>query len=73
VIRGAAAIAGQALAFAWRVGEFARPAVVKQGRRVVSRGPDGRPLAVIGFTVTRGRIVEIDVLVTPLPPPPGST
>jgi RNA polymerase sigma-70 factor (ECF subfamily) len=29
---------------------------------VVSRAPDGRPLAVLGFTVRGGKIVEIDIL-----------
>jgi RNA polymerase sigma-70 factor, ECF subfamily len=29
---------------------------------IVSWGPDGRPIAVMGFTVARGKIVEVDLL-----------
>ncbi|TMM00158.1 MAG: sigma-70 family RNA polymerase sigma factor [Actinobacteria bacterium] len=58
--RGAAAVAGQALTFA-RLARFARPALVNGAAGFVV-APRGRPLAVAGFTVTGGKIVEIDLL-----------
>jgi len=33
---------------------------------------DGRPFAVMSFTVIRGKIVEIDILADPAPPPARS-
>jgi RNA polymerase sigma-70 factor (ECF subfamily) len=64
VVRGAPAVAAQALAFARRLGPFARPALVNGAAGVVA-APGGRPVAVLGFTVVRGRIAEIDVLADP--------
>jgi RNA polymerase sigma-70 factor (ECF subfamily) len=62
-LRGVAAVAEQARKGA-RLARFARPALVNGAAGiVVARG--GRPLAVAGFTVARGRIVEIDVLADP--------
>jgi len=61
VIRGARAVAAEALTFARLVGS-AQPAVVNGAVGLVSWGPDGRPFSVLGFTVRRGKIVEIDVL-----------
>jgi RNA polymerase sigma factor (sigma-70 family) len=62
-VRGARAAAEQALAFSERA-RFARPALVNGAvGLVVARG--GRPLAVMGFTITRGKIVEIDILADP--------
>jgi RNA polymerase sigma factor (sigma-70 family) len=60
VASGAAAVARQALAFAWR-GQFAKPVLVNgaPGLLVVVRG---QPFAVIAFTIARGRIVEINIL-----------
>jgi hypothetical protein len=31
----------------------------------VSRRPDGRPFAVLGFTIAGGKVVEIDILADP--------
>ncbi len=62
-VRGAPTVAEQALTFA-RVAPFARPALVNGAAGVVV-APHGRPLAVMGFTVTRGKIAEIDVLADP--------
>jgi RNA polymerase sigma factor (sigma-70 family) len=62
-IRGAPAVAEQVLSFA-RLARFARPALVKGAAGFVVTAP-GRPLAVAGFTVARGRIVEIDLLADP--------
>jgi RNA polymerase sigma factor (sigma-70 family) len=64
VIRGAPAVAEQALAYARRLGPFARPALVNGAAGIVA-APRGRPVSVLGFTVTRGRIVEIDILANP--------
>src|SRR6266545_4970583 len=64
VIRGAPAVAEQALAYARRLGPFARPALVNGAAGVVA-APGGRPVSVLGFTVTRGKIVEIDILADP--------
>ena len=64
VVRGARAVADGALTFA-RLGRFARPALVNGAAGVVARAPDGRPLSVVGFTITGGKIVEIDILADP--------
>jgi len=64
VVRGAPAVAEQALAFARRVGPFARRALVNGTAGIVA-APGGRPMSVLGFTVTRGKIVEIDILADP--------
>src|SRR4051812_2939296 len=62
-VRGAAAVAGQALTFA-QLAPLARPALVNgaAGFVVAQRG---RPVSVAGFTVTQGKIVEIDLLADP--------
>jgi RNA polymerase sigma factor (sigma-70 family) len=64
VIRGAPAVAAQALAFARRVGPFARRALVNGAAGIVA-APGGQPFSILGFTVTRGKIVEIDILANP--------
>jgi RNA polymerase sigma-70 factor (ECF subfamily) len=61
VIRGAAAVAGQALTFA-RYAEESQPVLVNGAAGIVAWAPDGRPLSVMAFTVVRGKIVEIDAL-----------
>ena len=63
VVFGAAAVARQALTFASR-GQFAQPVVVNgaPGLLVVARG---RPLAIIAFSIVRGKIVEINILADP--------
>ncbi|GAA1886449.1 sigma-70 family RNA polymerase sigma factor [Streptantibioticus ferralitis] len=58
--RGARAVAGQALAFQ-RFAQFARPALVNGTVGVVT-APEGQPMAVMGFTIRRGKIVELDIL-----------
>jgi RNA polymerase sigma-70 factor (ECF subfamily) len=62
-IRGAEAVATRAMSFA-RLAPYVRPALVNGAAGVVV-APGGRPFAVIGFTVTGGRIVEIDALADP--------
>jgi RNA polymerase sigma factor (sigma-70 family) len=64
VIRGAPAVAEQALAFARRLGPSARPALVNGAAGIVA-APGGRPVSVLGFTVRGGKIVEVDILADP--------
>jgi RNA polymerase sigma factor (sigma-70 family) len=63
VVRGARAVAEGALAFA-ELARFARPALVNGAAGLVV-APHGQPFSVLGFTVSRGRIVEIDILADP--------
>ncbi len=63
LLRGAAQVAGSALSFS-ALAEFARPALVNGAVGIVA-SRHGRPLSVLGFTVSGGRIVEIDVLADP--------
>ena len=63
-VNGAAAVAEQVLARAPRFAGFARPAVVNGGAGLIVI-PRDRPIAVIGFTVARGRIAEIDLVADP--------
>jgi RNA polymerase sigma-70 factor (ECF subfamily) len=63
LIRGARAVAGGALTFS-RFAPFARPALVNGAAGLVTVR-EGRPLSVMGFTVVRGKIAEIDVLADP--------
>jgi ketosteroid isomerase-like protein len=60
VVRGAAAVAGQALRF-HQPSALVRPALVNGAAGVVVT-MDGQPIAVIGFTVSRGKIVEIGAI-----------
>lgn len=60
VVRGAAAVAEQALLFA-RLAEHCRPALVNGTAGLVT-APGGQPYAVTGFTIRMGKIVEIDIL-----------
>ena len=64
VVTGAAAVAEQVLARAPRFARFARPAIVNGAAGLVVV-PRDRPIAVIGFTVSRDRIVEIDLVADP--------
>jgi ketosteroid isomerase-like protein len=63
VIRGAAAVAGQALRFAMPSAQL-RPALVNGAAGVVVI-VGGRPFSVMGFTVSEGKIVEIDAIADP--------
>ena len=63
VVRTADAVAGQALLFAGP-DRVVHPAVVNGGAGVVVT-LDGRPVAVMGFTVVDGRITAIDALGDP--------
>ena len=59
-VRGAAAVAGT---FSGRA-RFAQPALVNGAVGAVW-APGGRPRVVFGFTITRGKIVEIELLADP--------
>jgi RNA polymerase sigma-70 factor (ECF subfamily) len=63
VIRGAAAVARQALLGALPAAEL-RPALMNGAAGVVVT-VGGRPFAVMGFTVADGKIVEIDAIADP--------
>ena len=63
LVRGARAVAGQAITYS-RLAPFSRPALVNGAAGAVT-APGGQPFAVMGFTVARGRIVEIDILADP--------
>src|SRR6516165_3871452 len=63
-LRGARAVAEQALTFS-RLVRFARPVLVNGAAGIVSWLPEGQPFSVMGFTIRRKRIVEIDILADP--------
>ena len=63
VVRGAANVARQALAFS-RLDIEVRPALVNGAAGVVTLR-DGRPFAVTGFTIRNRRIVEMNVFADP--------
>jgi len=63
VLRGAAAVAGRTLTIE-QPSEPKRPVLVNGAAGVVVT-LGGQPVAVIGFTVSRGKIVEIDAITDP--------
>src|SRR5436189_2987570 len=60
-IEGAEAVAAQVLQRGSRLAPHARPAIVN-GTAGVIVVPRKRPIAVVGFTISGGRIAEIDVI-----------
>ena len=64
VVAGAEAVARRVLSRGSRFAPFARPAVVNGAAGVIV-APAGRAVAVIGFTVSRGRIAAIDLVADP--------
>jgi RNA polymerase sigma-70 factor (ECF subfamily) len=64
LVRGAQAVAAQAATFS-RAGLSNQVVLVNGNVGIVSRRPDGRPFAVVGFTISGGKIVEIDILADP--------
>ncbi len=64
LVRGAQAVAAQAASFS-KLGLSNQVVLVNGNVGVVSRRPDGRPFAVLGFTIGSGKIVEIDILADP--------
>ncbi len=65
VVRGAAAIAGQALMFARMVTDVRSEPVLVNGNAGVVTLSHGEAVAVMAFTIARGKIVEIDILADP--------
>jgi RNA polymerase sigma-70 factor (ECF subfamily) len=63
LIRGARAVAGQAVRFA-PIGRHARPALVN-GTPGLFATANGQPLAVLSVTIRHGRILEINILADP--------
>jgi RNA polymerase sigma-70 factor (ECF subfamily) len=61
--RGAQVVSEQAMMFSSRA-QFAQPALVNGAAGIVAVAA-GRPLAVMGFTVAHGKIIEIDILADP--------
>ncbi|AII10209.1 sigma-70 family RNA polymerase sigma factor [Rhodococcus opacus] len=59
-VRGSETVAGRVLGFA-RLARFAHPALVNGAAGVVAIS-DGQLLSVMGVTIRRGKIVEIDIL-----------
>jgi RNA polymerase sigma-70 factor (ECF subfamily) len=64
LVRGAHAVAEGTMEFAL-LAEYARPAIVNGAAGIVGLDPTGRLISVIGFTVARGKIVELDILLDP--------
>jgi RNA polymerase sigma factor (sigma-70 family) len=63
-VRGADDVAKTVLAGGARIARFCRPAIVNGAAGLVVT-PVRRPIAVVGFTIVEGRIVEIDVIADP--------
>ena len=63
--RGAATVAQLVLAYAGRLTGTLELAVVNGAAGVVALDSDRRPLSVLGFTISRAKIVEIDILADP--------
>jgi RNA polymerase sigma-70 factor (ECF subfamily) len=64
VVRGATAVAGQAAAFS-KVGLSEQIVLVNGNVGLLERRPDGRLFAVIGFTIAKGKIAEMNILADP--------
>jgi RNA polymerase sigma-70 factor, ECF subfamily len=64
VVQGAQAVAAQAATFS-RLGLSSQLVLVNGHLGFVSRRPDGRLFAVLGFTIAGGKIIEIDILADP--------
>jgi len=64
VVQGARTVAEQASGFRRFAGNI-QPALVNGAAGVVAWAPNGKPFAVLGFTVRGDKIVEMDVIVDP--------
>jgi RNA polymerase sigma-70 factor (ECF subfamily) len=64
VVSGAVGVARQVLARGAPFAPFARPAIVNGAAGLVV-APGRKPVAVVGFTIARGRIVTIDLVADP--------
>jgi len=63
LVRGAAAVAAQALLFS-RLPRHIQPALVNGVPGLVA-APGGQPVSVMGFTISDGKIIEMDILADP--------
>ncbi|MCZ4124734.1 RNA polymerase sigma factor SigJ [Streptomyces sp. H39-S7] len=63
LIRGARQVAGQAVTFA-AYAPFARAALINGSPGIVT-APDGQLFSVMGFTITAGKVTEINLLADP--------
>jgi len=63
-VRGAQAVAEQAAMFS-KLGLSNQVVLVNGHVGILSRRPDGKLFSVIGFTIARGKIVEMDILADP--------
>lgn len=63
LVRGAANVAGNALMFS-KFAPTARRALVN-GSVGIFNAPNGIPMAIMGFTIAGGKVVEIDILADP--------
>ena len=63
-VRGAKAVAAEALRFS-QIASLVRPARVNGAAGIVA-STHGRLVSVMGFTIVRGKIVEIDILADPV-------
>jgi RNA polymerase sigma-70 factor (ECF subfamily) len=61
--RGAAAVAGRAFPFT-RIAQVTVPALINGAAGVITAA-DGRPITLVGFTITGARIVAIDLIDDP--------
>jgi RNA polymerase sigma-70 factor (ECF subfamily) len=64
-IRGAQAVASQAVTFSTRIVQRLEPVVVNGSPGIISWLPNGQPLSIMGFVVTGGRIREMYVISQP--------
>ena len=66
IARGATAVAGQAAAFSFsKLGLSIQTVLVNGNVGVLARRADGRLFSVIGFTIAKGRIAEMNILADP--------
>jgi RNA polymerase sigma-70 factor (ECF subfamily) len=64
-VTGAREVADALLTRGTRMAPYARHALVNGAAGLVVVPPSGRPVAVLGFTIAGGRIVEVDLIVDP--------
>ena len=62
-VRGAAAVAGRAFPFT-RIAQVTLPALINGAAGVVTAA-DGRPITLVGFTITGAKIIAIDLIDDP--------
>jgi RNA polymerase sigma factor (sigma-70 family) len=65
VIRGAETVAGQALLFQRFARDLTTLRALVNGAAGIVSVADGRPVSVLSFTITNGRIAEMDILADP--------